>query len=63
MASTASEEDILQFYKDHVVWIREEIDSLVSKGLFGRLYTPQVRLGVAQEIQNHSVLWTKTVFL
>eukprot|EP00243_Klebsormidium_subtile_P005606 TRINITY_DN2263_c0_g3_i1.p1 TRINITY_DN2263_c0_g3~~TRINITY_DN2263_c0_g3_i1.p1 ORF type:complete len:360 (+),score=105.57 TRINITY_DN2263_c0_g3_i1:86-1081(+) len=42
IASTASEEDILQFYRDHVVWSREEIDSLVSKGLFGRLYTPQV---------------------
>jgi hypothetical protein len=42
VASTSSEEDMLQFYKDHVVWSKEEIESLVSKGLFGRLYTPQV---------------------
>jgi hypothetical protein len=51
VASTSSEEDMLQFYKDHVVWSKEEIESLVSKGLFGRLYTPQVRVGKAYNLQ------------
>lgn len=51
VASTSSEEDMLQFYKDHVVWSKEEIESLVSKGLFGRLYTPQVRVGKAYVVQ------------
>eukprot|EP00850_Spirogloea_muscicola_P018788 SM000176S03119 [mRNA] locus=s176:29881:34134:- [translate_table: standard] len=43
VASTQTEEEMLQWYKEHVVWVDKEInDKLLKKGLLGRIYAPQV---------------------
>ncbi|CAI5504832.1 unnamed protein product [Closterium sp. Naga37s-1] len=45
IASTQTEEQMFQWYKDHVVWSdRDMIEKLLKKGIFGRIHTPQLIL-------------------
>ncbi|CAI5504303.1 unnamed protein product [Closterium sp. Naga37s-1] len=42
IASTQTEEQMFQWYKDHVLWSdRDMIEKLLKKGIFGRIHTPQ----------------------
>eukprot|EP00897_Mesotaenium_endlicherianum_P002888 jgi/Mesen1/2627/ME000166S01755 len=42
IASTSTPDDMLKWYREHVVWLDREVNQkLLKKGLFGRIYTPQ----------------------
>jgi len=44
-ASLRTDEELMEFFKERLVWENEkEVEDMLAKGLFARLYEPQLML-------------------
>jgi hypothetical protein len=59
-ASLSTDDELMRFFKDRLVWDdKSEVDDLLKKGLFGRLYEPQLLLrGIKQSLMQRGKIGT-----